>query len=82
MDYIAKKWDSYKETIPKNATESQMIDSKLGFYSGAYALFTDMMGKAMNEGVSDEEGSAYLTELEQEFDNFMKNIRNRSFFTS
>lgn len=82
MDYIAEKWESYKKTIPGNLTESQIIESKLGFYSGAYALFTDMMGKAMNSGISDDEGSAYLVELEQEFEKFMKNIRNRSFFTS
>jgi hypothetical protein len=62
-------WKLYLETvIPRDASATQIIETKRGFYAGASAVFAVMF--EFDESLSDEEGEKILKGLAKEIEQF------------
>lgn len=77
MEYIQDLWESYKEsTMPDDATEVQIIEARLAFFSSAAAIFSLITGMTEKEGVTNEEGSKFLSDLDTEIEKFINDVAN------
>jgi hypothetical protein len=80
MKHIEKLWQSYKKDVMKDRfTESQIIDTRLAFFSCASALFYIMMRMAENENVTQEQGAAFLDEINSEIEEFRNDVSTKDF---
>lgn len=71
MNNLQKSWEGYRSTLPDNASQGQVMEARLGFFSGALSIYNLMMAKAMDETVSQEEGEKFLASLAVEINDFM-----------
>lgn len=74
MNDIQKSWEDYRLTLPDNAPELQVMEARLGFFSGALAIYNLMMAKAMDETVSQEEGEKFLAALSLEINAYVSDL--------
>jgi hypothetical protein len=76
MNSIQERWEEYRATLGPMAGED-IIEARLNFYSGATAIYNMMMGKALDENVTQREGEEFLESLSVEINRFMTQILTR-----
>ncbi len=64
MKYIAENWLSYKSmTLPKDMSEREMLEAKMGFYAGSIAIFQQLMNSAQNPATTQDQGEKLLDDI-------------------
>jgi hypothetical protein len=66
MRTLAEQWQTYAaQVLPANASRTQRIETRRGFYAGAQALLALINGVSIDD-VSIDQGAAMLELLHQE----------------
>jgi hypothetical protein len=74
MNRIAAQFESYREkVIHREASETQVRETKLGFYAGAMAMMT-IFGVIGTDQVSEDEGQQLLVDADQELRRFAESV--------
>jgi len=74
MNRIASQFESYQEkVIPREASETQVRETRLAFYAGASAMFAilEVIG---TDRVSEAEGEQILMDAAQELRAFSESV--------
>jgi hypothetical protein len=73
MKHIKESWENYKsQTLPSDLPFDQLMEAKMGFYSGASSVYFRLMHAAQNPAVSEEEGEKLLDDIAEEIRNFTR----------
>jgi hypothetical protein len=73
MKHIKEGWEDYKaRTIPPDLPFDQMMEAKMGFYSGASSIYFRLMNSAQNPNVTQEQGEKLLDDIAEEIRNFTR----------
>lgn len=73
---IEAQWQQYRErVVHSNAPDVQVSECKLAFYGGASALLGSLKLLAAT-GVSDEEASKVINDMQDEIVAFAKEVRD------
>jgi len=76
MNRIASQFESYQEkVIPREASETQVRETRLAFYAGASAMFAilEVIG---TDRVSESESEQILMDAAQELKQFADSVSN------
>lgn len=74
LNTLQAKWESYlKEVLPKDASSTQIIETKRGFYAGALSLFNLQM--SITEGLTEEAEEAMMSGWSDELAQFAAAIK-------
>lgn len=73
--FLKEAWSKYKsDIIPKNASDTQISETKKAFYSGAMCLFI-ILNKNIDEGTEPtEKDLSLLDNITIEFDEYRKEL--------
>lgn len=75
MIHVRKLWDKFQDdAMPKDASLVQLVEMRRAFYAGAALLFQEMMGRAEDPYVTDEEGSKFVAEVELEIEQYVQDL--------
>lgn len=82
MNNIENMWENYRLTLPKSSSVIQIVEARLGFFSGATAIYSLMMAKALDEDITEEQGEEFLKSLAEEINGFIEDVltKDHEFF--
>jgi hypothetical protein len=75
VESVAEGWTSYlKHVVPKNASSTQIEETRRAFYAGSYFSLMNVMYNVGDEQASEEEGIENLERLKAECETFAINV--------
>lgn len=78
MNTIQQYWETYKEAVlPKDASETQIEETKRGFYAGGWSVLTIMTRVIADQNISEEAGIQMLQGLLDECEYFKNGVLNK-----
>jgi hypothetical protein len=79
MKYIEKSWQSYRQLIPADASETQIRETRQAFYAGAAIIFKGMILLMDGDDEPSAADMARMMEIQKELDAFGQELDKRVF---
>lgn len=83
MKYIERGWDSYRRlVVPRDASETQIKETRQAFYAGASILFQSLM-LTLDPGETETDADMQrMADLQAEIDEFGQQLDIKMFKTA